>query len=60
MRSTVRLAPSGGGSEISIVGDLKASIPLFGGKVEKAAAPAVVDAIRSEQRTGQAWLAQRT
>lgn len=59
MRSTVRLAASGGGSEISIDGDLKASIPLFGGKVEKAAAPAVVDAIRSEQRTGQAWLAER-
>lgn len=59
MRSTVRLAPSGGGSEISIDGDLKASIPLFGGKVEKAAAPAVVDAIRSEHRTGQAWLAER-
>ena len=59
MRSTVRLAASGGGSEISIEGDLKASIPLFGGKVEKAAAPAVLDAIRSEQRTGQAWLAER-
>jgi hypothetical protein len=58
MRSNVRLVPSGGGTQISIDGDLKASIPLFGGKVEKAAAPAVLDAIRSEQRTGQAWLAE--
>lgn len=58
MRSSVRLAPSAGGTAISIDGDLKASIPLFGGKVEKAAAPAVVDAIRSEQRTGRAWLAE--
>ncbi|MFD1053060.1 DUF2505 domain-containing protein [Terrabacter terrigena] len=60
MRSKIRLAPAGGGgSEITIDGDLKASIPLFGGKVEKAAAPAVIDAIRSEQRTGTAWLAER-
>jgi uncharacterized protein YndB with AHSA1/START domain len=59
MRSTVRLAPAGGGTQITIDGDLKASIPLFGGKVEKAAAPAVIDAIRSEQRTGNAWLAER-
>ena len=59
LRSTIRLAPSGGGSVITIDGDLKASIPLFGGKVEKAAAPAVIDAIRSEQRTGTAWLSER-
>ena len=58
MRSDVRLLPSGGGTTITIEGDLKASIPLFGGKVEKAAAPAVVDAIRSEQKTGQAWLSE--
>ena len=59
MRSKIRLAPSGGGSAITIDGDLKASIPLFGGKVEKAAAPAVVEALRSEQRTGAAWLSER-
>ena len=59
MRSSVRLAPAAGGTQISIDGDLKASIPLFGGKVEKAAAPAVIDAIRSEQRTGTAWLSER-
>jgi hypothetical protein len=58
MRSDVRLFPSGGGTTITIEGDLKASIPLFGGKVEKAAAPAVVDAIRSEQQTGRAWLTE--
>ena len=59
MRSTIRLARSGSGTQITIDGDLKASIPLFGGKVEKAAAPAVIDAIRSEQRTGNAWLSGR-
>jgi uncharacterized protein YndB with AHSA1/START domain len=59
LRSNVRLLPSGGGTQITIEGDLKASIPLFGGKVEKAAAPAVIDAIHSEQRTGTVWLAAR-
>jgi len=59
MRGAVRLAATGSGTQITIDGDLKASIPLFGGKVEKAAAPAVVDAIRSEQRTGNAWLSER-
>ena len=59
LRSAVRLAPTVGGSQITVDGDLKASIPLFGGKIEKAAAPAVIEAIRSEQRTGTAWLAER-
>jgi hypothetical protein len=59
LRSTISLVATGGGSQILIAGDLKASIPLFGGKVEKAAAPAVVHALRSEQRTGTAWLAGR-
>ena len=44
---------------MTIAGDLKASIPLLGGRVEKAAAPAVVEAIRAEERTGQRWLADR-
>jgi len=59
LRSTIRMAASGGGTQITIQGDLKASIPLFGAKIEKAAAPAVIGAIRSEQRTGNAWLAGR-
>ena len=56
MRSTVVLAVSGAGSVVTIEGDLKASIPLFGGKIEKASAPAVVGALRSEQRTGSHWI----
>jgi hypothetical protein len=59
MRSDVRLSPTGAGTTISIEGDLKASIPLLGRRIEKAAEPAVVNAIRSEQRTGRAWLAER-
>lgn len=59
MRATVGLVPNGAGTRMQIDGDLKASIPLLGGKVEKASAPAVVDAIHSEGRTGHAWLAER-
>ncbi|HET7399987.1 MAG TPA: DUF2505 domain-containing protein [Intrasporangium sp.] len=59
MRATVRLAPSGTGSSLTVDGELKASIPLLGGKIEKAAAPAVTDAMDSEYRTAQEWLVGR-
>lgn len=48
--------PSGDDTLMGIVGDLKARIPLFGGKVEQAAAPAIVSAIRSEAETGEGYL----
>lgn len=56
LAAAVVLAPSGAGTLITIDGDLKASIPLFGAKIEKAAAPAVIGALRSEQRTGSHWI----
>jgi hypothetical protein len=59
LRAKVRLVPGGGTTAMTIDGDLKASIPLLGGKVEKAAAPAVIHAIRGEGRTGARWLAER-
>ena len=59
LRGTVSLRPGAGGSTVVIEGDLKASIPLFGGKIEKAAAPAFVGGIRAEARTGARWLAER-
>ncbi|TQM62358.1 DUF2505 domain-containing protein [Humibacillus xanthopallidus] len=59
LRAKVRLVPSASSTAMTIDGDLKASIPLLGGKVEKAAAPAVVDAIHLEGRTGARWLADR-
>jgi hypothetical protein len=59
LRAKVRLVPGGASTAMTIDGDLKASIPLLGGKVEKAAAPAVVDAIHGEGRTGARWLAER-
>jgi hypothetical protein len=43
----------------SVEGDLKARMPLFGGQIEKAAAPAIESAINIEREIGQAWLARR-
>lgn len=40
-------------------GELKASVPLIGGSLEKAAEPFVQDAIRSEEALGRRWLAER-
>lgn len=50
---------SSGSSLETIEGDLEASVPLLGGRIEKAAAPAILAAVRAEQTTGTAWLAQR-
>ena len=56
MNGTMKLAPSAVGTRIEIDGDLKAKIPLIGGKIEKAAAPSIIKAIDKEQQTGTAWL----
>jgi hypothetical protein len=40
-------------------GELKASIPLFGGAVEDATAGAIRAAIEAEERTAATWLAQQ-
>ncbi len=54
----LRLAATDGGSAANIDGDLKAAIPLFGSKIEKAAAPAIVAAVRAEEKTAATWLAE--
>ena len=57
---SLRLAADGStGTVETIEGDLKASVPLIGRKIEDAAAPAIRSAIKVEQRTGTAWLAER-
>ncbi len=58
LAGTLSLAPAGEGSVESLDGELKATIPLIGGRIEKAAAPAIESAIRAERETGQAWLAR--
>ena len=56
--ASTALAADGDGTHQPIAGDLKAAVPLLGGKIEKASEPAVTAAIRVEQRTGTAWLAE--
>lgn len=58
MTGTVDLAPHGAGSRVTVNGDLKVSIPLVGKKMEKAAAPAVLEGIRVQEKVGRDWLAR--
>ena len=59
LKGKLALSPSGTGSVEKVDADLKASIPLVGGKIEKAAAPPIEDAIRIESETAASWLARR-
>jgi hypothetical protein len=57
MTGSLDLAPNGHGGTIETVdGVLKASVPLIGGRIEKAAEPALRGAIDVEQRLGRRWL----
>lgn len=58
LTGTLRMIATGAGSTtVTIDADLKASIPFFGGAVEKAIAEAMRSAIRAEESAGAAWLA---
>jgi hypothetical protein len=57
--AAVVLAGLDGGTHQEIAGDLRASIPFIGGRIERAAEPAIRSAIAVEQRTGTAWLGAR-
>ena len=56
LHGTLSLTHGGQGCVEYIEGDLKAKIPLLGGKIEQSAAPAIRSAIRVESETGIAWL----
>ncbi len=58
MTGTVRLGPSGTGTRVEVDGELKANVPLVGGRIEKVAAPSVIDSIDREHETGIAWLSR--
>ena len=55
LTGTLRLRPETGGSVAKLDADLKASVPLVGAKVEKAAAPAILSAVRAEEKTAARW-----
>lgn len=59
LTGTLRLEPVPGGTRETVTGDLKAGVPLIGGRIERAAEPAVRAAIDTEGRVGREWLARR-
>jgi hypothetical protein len=57
LTGTQRLTVDGTGARTEIVAEVKAKIPLIGGRVEKAAEPAIMGAVKAEQKVASTWLA---
>ncbi len=56
--ATSRLAAGPtGGTEYTVTGTITASVPLFGKKIQEAAAPAITAALDKEADVGRRWLA---
>lgn len=56
---TLSLVPDGTGTRVTISGQLRASVPLFGGKIEQAVHQGLMHVAKVEQRVGTEWLAGR-
>jgi hypothetical protein len=56
LTGTMRLTPSALGTRVDIDGELKARVPLLGGRIEKAAEVPVRAAIDREHEVGVKWL----
>lgn len=59
LESAATLAPTATGSVYRVIGMVKSSVPLFGRKLEEAAAPAVIMAMDKEAEVSRDWLAGR-
>ena len=59
MNASLSLVVASPGTVERVDGELKARVPLIGGKIERSAEPAVRAAIAAEERIGVAWLAER-
>ena len=57
MRASAHLRPAGGGCEHELTGTLEVQVPLFGGSVEQAALPGLLDLVRSEVQLARERLA---
>lgn len=60
MKGSQTIAQDGAGTRQQIIGDLKVSVPFFGGKIETEVAKAILAAAAKEQETGRAWLSRRS
>jgi hypothetical protein len=54
--ATMALRPGGSGCEQVVTGELSAKVPLVGGRVERAAEPALVAALREQEQLAAARL----
>ena len=54
---TLLLRPDGAATVEDVQGDLKASVPLLGGRIEKAVEPPIRSAVAAEEQVGARWLA---
>jgi uncharacterized protein YndB with AHSA1/START domain len=57
LTGTLRLAAAGAGTIETLDAELKARLPIIGGRIERAADPAITAAVEVEEREGRAWLA---
>jgi hypothetical protein len=58
LTGTITLRPEGAETVEDVQGDLKAAVPLVGGKIEKVVAPSIQGAVAKEQEVGLRWLAR--
>jgi Protein of unknown function (DUF2505) len=56
MAGTIELVPDGTGTVEVVELEIKAKVPLIGGKLEKLMAEQVRDGMDTEREVGQAWL----
>lgn len=57
VQASASLSAAPGGSSVTLTGDIRASVPLIGGRLEKAAVPYVSKILRSEERSAAQYLA---
>ncbi|MGI8434680.1 MAG: DUF2505 domain-containing protein [Nocardioidaceae bacterium] len=60
MTGSVVIDPDDSGSRQLVEGDLRVSIPFLGKRLEPEITKVVLAAVRAEQRTGEAWLADQS
>lgn len=59
LKGTLKLMNTARGTHEDIRGTLRASLPLVGSKLERAAMPALQAAVNAEERVGARWLADQ-
>jgi Protein of unknown function (DUF2505) len=58
LTGTLRLRAEGPATVEDVQGDLKAAVPLVGGRIEKAVEPPIRAAVATEEKVGARWLAR--